>query len=149
MTFKKDDTFTKEMAVLGSGSVKPETKSKWISEVQPRACRAKSAAKTIANRKKAIEAAEAGLLTGRPSLGCTCNQEQHNSTCRIYMAQKKRESRARLAETRPKPPLPEVIPDPPKENLDWMLDNPLRPRRPEDVGRNRKGNKKRKLFCDR
>ena len=118
-----------------------------ISQVRGRAGGlARSDRKRVANIAKMEQAKADGLLTGRPSLGCNCGRVVHASSCRVVMAQRKRESRARLQD-RTEPPQPRVV-MPPKENMDWLLDG-LAPRRPEKVGRNCKGNKKRKLFVDR
>ena len=108
---------------------------------------AKTEKKRLASIANMEKAKAEGLLTGRPSLGCNCDSDPHKSMCRVYKAEKSREYRARRKAGIP--PRPKSPPKPLKDtSLDWLLDG-LAPRRPEQVGRNRKGNKKRKLFVNR
>ena len=63
---------------------------------------AKSSVKVLSSRANWEKAAAANRTRTYATKDCTCNQTQHTSKCRVYMTQKKRESRERLALTRPK-----------------------------------------------
>lgn len=72
----------------------------------------KKRAEKLAETSRA--SAAAGLITGRPSMGCNCDRDPHWSYCRVYRAAKKARNRARRKLDTPPVVKPErVWPDPP------------------------------------